>query len=617
VRALIERCAAAILALAAAAPALAAPVRVPLEVDAAFIAEAIRAQLFTEPDGSARPWRSADGCSQLVLTDPAVAVRDGRLVTSARVRARGGTRVLGWCLFSFGWRGEVEAFEEPVLEADSALVRFRVLDSALSEESGSRWLPLGTVWGWVKAYVHPRLEAVTLDFGPALEELKGLLPLFLAGQDLERAARLAQSIALERVEVSGFGVTVHLRFAVEQDAPVLPARPEPALTPAELAAFEEALGRLDGFLTYSVKAAAHDGPERDFRLELLEVLVGARHDLVSALAAPEYAAPDAVRSLFLRTWTQLAPLARRLHTRLPGERALRYLTFVAAGDALRAIDELGPGSGLEISEAGLRRLARLIGPAGGDADPLAHGAELDAELRELLGFGAPLELPRLPRSRAASAVRPVGWSPAAAVAPLSDEHHELAARLNDWDPARDDLHDYLAAMAKLLRGVAATTEATEGGLAVEIAPLYSDLLLATAWQESCWRQFTRRQGRRVPIRSGIGAVGLMQVNPHVWRGFYDVAALGGDVGYNARAGAEILLHYLRDYALARGEHRVTGEVESLARAAYAAYNGGPRHLRRYRRAETPARLRRIDESFFARYRAVRTDGERAVASCFS
>jgi hypothetical protein len=44
--------------------------------------------------------------------------------------------------------------------------------------------------------------------------------------------------------------------------------------------------------------------------------------------------------------------------------------------------------------------------------------------------------------------------------------------------------------------------------------------LATAWQESCWRQFIKKSGRLEPLISRAGAVGIMQVNPNVWRGFY-------------------------------------------------------------------------------------------------
>jgi hypothetical protein len=108
----------------------------------------------------------------------------------------------------------------------------------------------------------------------------------------------------------------------------------------------------------------------------------------------------------------------------------------------------------------------------------------------------------------------------------------------------------------------------------------------------------------------------MQVNQHVWRGAYDVRGLQGDVAYNARAGSEILLHYLRDYALARGEDRHPGGLGNLARATYAVYNGGPGHLTRYRATNPRRSLARIDQAFWEKYVAVRAGREMEVARCY-
>jgi soluble lytic murein transglycosylase-like protein len=126
----------------------------------------------------------------------------------------------------------------------------------------------------------------------------------------------------------------------------------------------------------------------------------------------------------------------------------------------------------------------------------------------------------------------------------------------------------------------------------------------------------RRRGEIAPLRSHRGALGVMQVNPHVWRGFYSVDGLSWSIAYNARAGSEVLLHYLRDYALARGEDQLGG-ADALARATYAAYHGGPSHLRRYRQ---PKRWRRalvaVDEAFHAKYRALADGRDLAVRECF-
>ena len=108
----------------------------------------------------------------------------------------------------------------------------------------------------------------------------------------------------------------------------------------------------------------------------------------------------------------------------------------------------------------------------------------------------------------------------------------------------------------------------------------------------------------------------MQINPRVWRGFYDVHALKWDLVYNARAGADILQHFLVRYALRHREHEKTGKLESLARSTYASYNGGPRQYDRYRRKNATKRERKVDALFYEKYRVIRSGRKLAVKDCF-
>jgi hypothetical protein len=182
-------------------------------------------------------------------------------------------------------------------------------------------------------------------------------------------------------------------------------------------------------------------------------------------------------------------------------------------------------------------------------------------------------------------------------------------------PGLAELDAYLPKVAELLRDAASVAFA-HAGLERERLEPFRSLVLAAAWQESCWRQYVERRGRIEPLRSSIGAVGLMQVHPRVWRGFYAVDGLSWSIVYNARAGSEILLHYLRDYAMARGEE-MQGGPDALARATYAAYNGGPSHLRRYREPRRfGSKLAAIDRAFHAKYRAVAAGNELGVRECF-
>src|SRR5260370_11090446 len=112
------------------------------------------------------------------------------------------------------------------------------------------------------------------------------------------------------------------------------------------------------------------------------------------------------------------------------------------------------------------------------------------------------------------------------------------------------------------------------GLETDDGRLYVDLVLSTAWQESCWRQFVMVGDRVRWLESATGDIGLMQVNKHVWRGFYSIDRLKWDVLYNAGAGSEILTRMMI-YALAHHTNDPIPVGDHLARSTYAAYNGGP------------------------------------------
>jgi soluble lytic murein transglycosylase-like protein len=380
---------------------------------------------------------------------------------------------------------------------------------------------------------------------------------------------------------------------------------------------EELAELWDAFLTFVVKRAGIEAGDLPLRQDFLEVLLDGRYDEVTVLADAAKRALDPLRELFGPTWERLSPLLVKLADALPRDAGERYRALAAAGDALGALPGLGKAGELGLTPETLQRLARIVAPKGA-RDALAYDRGVDPELRELFDLGAPL-----PPPESNPAVDPypdlVGWLVPAAFAaesePPADPITALAKRLNVWVPARSEIPEYLPLVRDLLLGTAERTLAAQT-LDPAFHELYRDLTLATAWQETCWRQFVKSKGVVRPIRSGVGAVGLMQINPRVWRGLYDLEGLQRDIAYNGRAGSEILRHYLVDYAIRKGEGTATGDADNLARATYAVYNGGPRHLRRYRKAETSKPLKEIDRLFLEKYQAVKAGQELAVAGCF-
>ena len=593
--------AATALAALLSAPAAADEVAVPLRIDVAYVRAMLVEQVFTEPGPSAEVWRDETGCGLLTLRDPVVDIVAGRLRIESRGEAEIGTPLGGdRCFPVLDWKGSVEAFEDPGVDAGGRALTFRVVDSNVYDERKQKGLATGRLWDLVKAHVQPRLETLRIDMSRPFEELRAWLPLVLPGSR-QRIDGLVASMALREPRVEADAIAVTLAFTVPPATAVPATEPEPPATEAELR-------RWDAFLTFVTKAVAR-GASGEARQAVMDVLLDGRHDVLAALSAetpPD--TPDAVSGLFLRTWERLGALARRDAAGLPADAALRFTSFVAAGDALAALVRLGPSIGVELSADGLRRLARMIDPST-PGDPLDYEDAIDPELRALLGLGEPPPPPEISPDVDQDVLSWLVPSAAAAVDPGT------LRRLNGWIPTAGDLDAYLHAVRELL---ATVREETLAKMVFDerFRPLFRDLVLATAWQESCWRQFVRKGGKMVPLRSPVGSIGIMQVNERVWRGVYDRRGLQGDIAYNARAGSEVLLHYLRDYAIAKREDSRPGGLANLARATYAVYNGGPQQLTRYRARTTKRSLRAIDESFWEKFVAVQQGRELDVAKCF-
>jgi Transglycosylase SLT domain len=289
-------------------------------------------------------------------------------------------------------------------------------------------------------------------------------------------------------------------------------------------------------------------------------------------------------------------------------RALRYLSFVAAGDALSTLTAAAPALGLEITADGLRRLARMLDPAYA-GDPLASPEAPDQTLRQLFRFRDPDAPPRRVRRKGTS------WDwlgPRAAHAAEADEWLVLAQRLDRWVPNPRELGPYRESIERLL-DLAADRTFDPADVDGRFETLFHNLVKTTAWQESCWRQFVRRESDRAVtyLLSPTQDVGMMQINVRVWRGFFSPDRLRWSITYNVGAGAEILYHLLGRYGVREASER----MENAARATYSAYNGGPSRARRYRLARVPDYARRVDRGFWEKYQLVAAGTARDRVLC--
>jgi septal ring-binding cell division protein DamX len=571
---------------------------IPIRLDYPMLQHLLQNQLFNTPDGRAEILNDPSGCSRIFLSDPKLEEQQPRLAIEARLEADIGAPLFGNCTSLFDWDGRVKFVAEPIIQAGAKALSLKILSTELYDAQG-RLINSGRLWELANGQLQTLLSRYRVDLAPAIDELKRFLPEVLNRRSAGQLARIADSLRLGRIEVRDDDIRLEVDLQVERLPPEI--RPEPTLGPAEMRALETKWRMMDAMITFAVKQYAGATRLQSLREALLEILLDARYRLRDALAQPVSREQDPVRHWFIDSWRRLGPILRQISLERPGREPMLLVSLLAATDALETLDRLGPSIGLDISVDGLRRLGRLLIDRHG-VDPLHYDEAVDPELRRLF------RLPSSPQPAEPSGFHIDLW-------PIGDAWAGgIEERLKLWVPDREELPEYLPLVRELLMQSEREVARREG-LPTAQDKLYRHLVLTTAWQESCWRQFEVVKDKVVPLRSGSGDIGLMQVNERVWRGFYDLQKLRWDVRYNAEAGAEILLQYLLNYALKKGEQKHKGGMDNLARASYSAYNGGPGAIARYRSSKTGARGKKIDRAFWDKYRLVKQGRELQVAEC--
>ncbi len=173
-----------------------------------------------------------------------------------------------------------------------------------------------------------------------------------------------------------------------------------------------------------------------------------------------------------------------------------------------------------------------------------------------------------------------------------------------WKVPKDNIDDYLKEVRKVLAESSSTLLA-RGELPGQFHGMFSNLIPAMAWQESCFRQFVVKNKKLTYLLSyNQTSVGLMQINERVWRGIYDRNRLRWDIRYNALAGCEIVDLYLRKYALKHSVWQKNPDTDLLSRVVYAMYNGGPGQYDKFLARVRADKHYRSDQLFFEKLQLV-------------
>jgi len=594
-------------------------VEIPFLADTARLHSVVAGVLELDENGQGR---LGDGqCNNLDLSDLTVVPEDGRLAVSMTLNTTTGAYVLGACRGPAPWLGLLTLRLTPQVMASGLAIEFVPDSLQLSRPDGSAGILSAPAQILADSLLVPRMNSVRIDLAGPLNSLDELIEQLMGPERAQADEQsLVQRTRIARLETEEAGLRAWLAFQVRAIEPD-DRPPEPSLNASEVEQWQTLEDEFDGFLTAIISALAHSTESQALRTELLATLLDARHAIAEALTLDD-PANDPIRELFLTTWDRLRPLLSELEAlEIPGlDVDFRLAAFMAGGDALRALDALGADYGFEITRDGLRRLARLLLSEEAPASFTPLPLEVDPEFRSLFGLEASTEpTPATPAiaqvmQQIASGLRLAGsW-----LLPTAQANSiPPAEALKGMVPRLDSLDHYLELVASLLEEQSSAWLSDNDRLPDRLRERLDPLVRATAWKESCWRQLEGSNSDPKVLRSPVGSVGMMQINGRVWRSVYDLELLSDEVDYNVNAGIEILTHYLVDYAIRRGEHEQPGGDDNLIKATYAAYNGGPSQLSRYRKEDTPSRLRAIDNEFWRHYSSITTEQWPDISSCYS
>jgi len=555
---------------------------------------------FKGPNNTVQYLLDEDACTSITFSEPLLSAEGEFLRVDAKTLATIGVPTSGACEVITRWTGRTAVTGKPVLVSDQPFsVEFKVQAVRLFDQQ-NRLITDNVLLQAVKEKLHLLLSRYRVDLKPETDQLKALLPYFLPSYPANRLTEMIDSLRIGHLVLRSNGLDVQLQMDVET---VTKAGPEPTLSEHEIQQLEQRYRSWDAFLTFVIKETATATRSDELRAALLEILLDARYQLKSMLNEPQQSTPDPVKRLFIQSWERMIPVIREISVHSSEQNLLSFLSFITAVDALKALDRLGPSVGLDISTDGLRRLARILNDDP-SIDPLKYLNEIDPVLQQLFDFEMFDEISQQKKSHGFNfqLIWPV-------YAANSED------RLNRWVPNATELEAYLLEIRKLLLKEA-EARIRSSSIAQKYARIYRKLMLTTAWQESCWRQYIVQNRKVVPLISGSGDIGMLQINEKVWRGFYSPSKLRWNITYNARAGSEILFKFMVNYALKQQVHKHGGGLSNLARATYSAYNGGPSQVSRYRKKDVPAAHKKIDTAFWEKYQQVYQGKELAVAQCF-
>lgn len=542
------------------------------------------------------------------LWNPEVGPERSFLKLGSAIKIQAGLPLKGLCIPLAGWEGNIDLLQQFVFDQKTNRLGLQVMDFKTLGPGGKQTGIDKNLVGLIQSYLNPYLGNVGIDMSGAVKGLQNLLPLFARDQDRQNFGSWLGTLRVGGVQMKEGSIILDVLMDV--DAPGPAREGEGASLPAAgIQALVKAWEDWDAFLVNQIQALIGQSVTEDEKNTLFETLLDRRYEFVNSLEEGTIRQDLVVRQ-FTDTWQTIGSIFRKyLSTKLSGSPA-DYLSFIATADAIVSLSKSGVNVMPDVNRSGLLQLAKLLGVK--EAEPaLSYSPAVNDPLRTFFGFedlpddkgpayeGLEMDFPEEEaRERMPAAL----WSflPIQASTAHAQAQKPGIEEMKIWVLPKGDIKPYLSRVRMVL-DQAAEDVMKKKKLGAAYHNLYRSAVLATAWQESCWRQFVTKSGKISPITSyNQSSVGMMQINERVWRGIYKVENLRWNIHYNARTGCEILELYLRQYALKKPESKGL-DSNTLARSLYAMYNGGPGQFKKFLARKASNKFIKVDQLFWEKY----------------
>ncbi|MDA3897598.1 MAG: lytic transglycosylase domain-containing protein [Desulfobacteraceae bacterium] len=624
-------------------PALAETISFPLQIDYPFLKTLVIHSAFTDPGQTMIITDPVNDCQRISLSNPCFSSENNLLRVEAAVHLKGGALMGGNCLFPMEWDGYLVVYMKPGINPDNWQLSLNPVNSVLLDRNHRPDKSLvGNLWNLFKAPVMARMGNICIEVNEPIAELKPFLISAVPEADSSRVIAMVESLRPGIVAAEANAMKIQILADIETLAVTSEPSTPAALMPGEIDAFIKICETWDSFLVQTLMSLIDMPLTIEERETLMTVLLDTRYRFVSEFEAKApTSSGDFVREQFVDAWERLSPILKKHLARDMSANSWGFLTFFAASDALAALDKLGPVFNIEISENGFIRLARMLSE--NKALTLKYNQLLDPDLRKLLGMEPSLEIidPALNEDlleQEDTKAQPETGSfpmlmdarqtimsglykilmPGICWAGKSWSHPSLK-EMRVWLVSKDNVDTHLK-KSKILLEVATRKILKKDNIPKNHHQMFQKAVYATAWQESCFRQFIVDKKKLTYIRSyNNTSVGMMQIHERVWRGIYNIERLRWDISYNAAVGVDILNLYLKKYALPKMKSLKGKDVldsDSVACSLYAMYNAGPGGFSKYVKRRSTGKFSKIDKHFKEKYTWVKKGQWDRLKDCY-